>query len=147
MELPQALVRDGRFRHDGGHEAFTALMRQDSPPTAVFCVNDLSALGALDAARSLGIRVPEDVWVAGYDDIDMASWEAFSLSTAFQPIDQMVALAVDLLLERIETPSRPYRHYQFPTTFSVRRSTADRPYVAQGPPQPVEPVLVREWSP
>lgn len=145
LVLPEELVVDGGFTHQGGHAALVTMMTSPAPPTAVFCVNDLSALGALDAATSLRLRVPQDVWIAGYDDIDMASWEAFSLSSARQPIDLMIGLAVDLLLARIDRPSRVFQHYQFPTTFSVRRSTDNRPFVRDGQAQAVEPVLVREW--
>lgn len=126
--LPEEFVVDGGFTHEGGHAALLTMMQSPEPPRAVFCVNDLSALGALDAARTIGARVPEDVWIAAYDDIDMASWEAFSLSTARQPIEEMIALAVDLLLRRIEDPARAFQHYRFPATFRVRRSTSWFPY-------------------
>ena len=144
MELPRSLVEDGAFSHAGGYRAFLSMMSLPRRPTAIFCVNDLSAMGALDAARSLGVRVPEDLWLAGYDDIDMASWEAFSLSTAKQPIDAMVTLAVDLLLSRIEQPTLPFRHYQIPATLNVRGSTGWTPFAGGAPPASSEPVLLSE---
>lgn len=132
LVLAEELVVDGAFTHAGGHAAMLTMMRSAEPPTAVFCVNDLSALGAMDATRTIGVRVPEDVWIAAYDDIDMASWEAFSLSTARQPIEEMVALAVDLLLRRIEEPGRPFQHHRFPATFRARRSTNWQPLETDG---------------
>lgn len=124
MRLAASHVVDGAFSHAGGYRALTALMAARVRPTAVFCVNDVSALGALDAALALGISVPVDLWVAGYDDIDMASWEAFSLTTARQPIEAMVRKAIDLLIARISDPDRPFQHFQFPGALKVRGSTS-----------------------
>lgn len=142
MELPASLIEDGTFSHAGGYQALLSMMSSSARPTAVFCVNDVSAMGALDAARSLGIRVPEDLWLVGYDDIDMASWEAFSLSTAKQPIDAMVSLALDLLLSRIDQPALPYRHYQFSATLNVRATTAWVPFAGAQNLESSEPVLL-----
>ncbi|EQD83638.1 LacI family transcriptional regulator, partial [Saccharopolyspora erythraea D] len=75
--LAEALTRQGGFAHDVARTAMRDLLSQDEPPTAVFCANDLTALGAVDAAVSLGHRVPQDVWVVGYDDIAMAAWDSY----------------------------------------------------------------------
>ncbi|MPZ74437.1 MAG: LacI family transcriptional regulator, partial [Nitriliruptorales bacterium] len=91
---------------------------------------DLSAFGALDGARALGVRVPADVWVAGFDDIAMASWEGYDLTTVRQPIAEMSAKAVELLLARIENPMRPPRRLVLPGSLVVRASTASRPAAA-----------------
>lgn len=144
MQLPASFIEDGAFSHAGGYRALVAMMSSPDRPSAVFCVNDLSAMGALDAARSLGIRIPEDLWLVGYDDIDMASWEAFSLSTAKQPIDAMVNLAIDLLLSRIDQPTLPFRHYQFPAALNVRASTAWVPFAGGQDPESSEPILLSQ---
>lgn len=123
----EALCRYGDFSHADGHAAMRELLSLDDPPTAVFCVNDLTALGALDGARSMGRRVPEDIWVAGYDDIAMSAWEAFDLTTVRQPIPEMVAMAVRMLLDRIADPSLSPRQHRFPNELVVRGSTAGRP--------------------
>lgn len=148
LRLRPSSAHPGGFSHKGGHRALIAMISARGPtPTAVFCVNDLSALGALDAARSLGIRVPEDLWIVGYDDIDMASWEAFDLSTARQPVDAMVSCAVDLLLARIEAPTLPFRHFQFPATFAARGSTAAVPFLGRPTPATdAEAVVVSQWD-
>jgi LacI family transcriptional regulator len=128
LQLRDEHVVDGRFSHEGGHEALRRILNAGPrPPTAVFCVNDFSALGVLDAARSLGVAVPDDLWVMGYDDIDMASWESYQLTTARQPVPEMVQAAVDLLLERIDSPGRPTVHRCFASDIIVRRSTANIP--------------------
>ena len=68
--------------------------------------------------------MPDDVWIVGYDDIDMASWESFDLTTARQPVGEMAGTAVDLLLDRIAHPQRPATHQRFRSEVVVRGSTA-----------------------
>jgi LacI family transcriptional regulator len=119
----ESLCRRGDFSHADGRAAMRELLSMEHPPTAVFCVNDLTALGALDGARSLGRHVPGDVWVAGYDDIEMASWDCFDLTTVCQPIPEMAAMAVRMLLNRIEDPSIPPRHHRFASQLVVRGTT------------------------
>ena len=81
------------------------------------------AFGAIDAARRLGIRVPEELSIVGFDDIDMAGWEAFSLTTARQPLAVMARAAARLLLERIDSEeSLAPRKWVFPVEL-VHRST------------------------
>lgn len=128
MKMSKRFIRDATFSHAGGYLALLSVMSSSDRPTAIFCVNDLSAMGALDAARSLHLRVPEDLWLTGYDNINMASWEAFDLSTAKQPIEAMVELAVDLLLRRIDQPDRTVHHYQFRASLEIRGSTAQVPF-------------------
>ncbi len=73
-DLPFApeLVRDGDWSSGLGFEQTLSLMREPNPPTAIFCANDLTALGAIEAIKQLGLRVPEDVSVLGYDDQEIA---------------------------------------------------------------------------
>lgn len=121
--IPLGATWCGDFSHDAGRTAMRHFLAQPDPPTAVFCVNDLTAFGALDGARSVGASVPEDVWVVGYDDIPMAAWEAFDLTTVRQPIREMTRLAVRMLLDRIDDPDRPPTQRRLPATLVVRRTT------------------------
>jgi DNA-binding LacI/PurR family transcriptional regulator len=73
-------------------------------PDAIFCANDITALGALDAARELRVNVPDDLSIIGFDDIPAASWIAYNLTTVRQPINTMIDLSIQLLLERIASP-------------------------------------------
>lgn len=125
LPLPAELVGNAEFQHDAARSVTRTLLRQPNPPTAVFCANDLTAFGAVDAARSLGLRVPEDVWIVGYDDIAMASWDVFDLTTVRQPTAEMARVAVRLLLERIAHPRTPLRREVFDNTLTVRGSTAN----------------------
>jgi LacI family transcriptional regulator len=118
---PHCVVR-GDFSHDHGFRALEHLLGEDAP-TAVFCVNDLVAFGAADAARRHGLSVPRDVWLVGYDDITMSSWPAYDLTTVRQPKPEIASLAVNWLLERIERPDLPPRSHRFPAELVVRGST------------------------
>lgn len=125
--LDPALVADGEFSHDLARQAMRELLGRDVPPTAVFCANDLTAFGAIDGAVSLGRQVAEDVWVIGYDDIAMAAWDSYNLTTVRQPIIDMAHTAVRLLLERIDDRSLPPRKEVFPGELTIRGSTAHTP--------------------
>ena len=118
------------FTHEAGMLATQAMLRDAKPPSAIFCANDLLAFGALSAARVEGVRVPEDLWLVGYDDIDMASWPVFNLTTVRQPTADMARAAVTALIERAVDPSRPFRHIRFTGELIVRGSTGNVPMAA-----------------
>ena len=76
------LRQEGAYTYDEGRSAARRLLDRDDPPDAIFCAADVMALGALDVARyELGIRVPEELSIIGFDDIPMASWPAYNLTT------------------------------------------------------------------
>jgi LacI family transcriptional regulator len=129
---PHFYERSETFSHASGQEAATRLLELGTPPDAIFCVNDVLALGAIDGARALGVPVPENLWVVGYDDIELASWGAYELTTVRQPMQQMVAHAIDLLLARIARRDKPLEHKCFPNELVIRRSTGRRPFPGSG---------------
>ena len=122
--------RSESFTYDSGREAAREIMQQKNAPDAIFCVNDMLALGAMDGVRSLGFRVPQDAWVVGYDDIELASWSAYELTTVRQPIQAMVDEAVSLLLAKIENPHKPLVRLKLPNQLVVRNSTNGSPLVS-----------------
>lgn len=128
IEPDPELIREGTYSHQSGYQHTRELLRLPDPPTAIVCGNDVVAFGALDAALSLGVRVPQDVSILGFDDIPMAAWEVFQLSTLRQPIGDMARAAARMLAERIEHPGEvgPGREQVFATSL-VRRATVDRP--------------------
>ena len=88
----------GDYRYDGGYKAVLTLKQRGPLPEAIFCANDLMALGALDALRyELHLAVPAEVLVAGFDDVPEASWKSYSLTTIVQDYKQMVADAMTVL--------------------------------------------------
>jgi LacI family transcriptional regulator len=127
LQLDPANVVNGNGSRDGGFVALQAMMRGSSRPTAVFCVNDYSAFGALAAAQTLGIKVPEDLWIVGYDDVDMATY--FNLTTVRQQIPEMAKGALQMLTSRIEKPRAPFKHVKLACELVCRGSTANEPVV------------------
>lgn len=124
----------GAFSHDFGRKAMRSLLELANPPDAVFCVNDLIAFGALDGAHELGRKVPDDVWVVGFDDLHMASWSMMSLTTVRQPLGTMIEEGVRSLLARIAGDEGPVRATRLPTELVIRGSTAYAPLKAQREP-------------
>ncbi|CZF85887.1 LacI family DNA-binding transcriptional regulator [Grimontia marina] len=92
---------DGMFDMDKAREATRAMFKND-PPDAVFVANDHMALAVMDTIRfELGLRIPEDVSVVGFDDVPAASWPAYNLTTLAQRADIMVSETVRILLQQI----------------------------------------------
>jgi LacI family transcriptional regulator len=87
------------FDFDAGRRLTLELLA--SRPTALFCANDILALGAHDAIRSRGLRIPDDITLIGFDDVLLARWQAFQLTTVSQDVSKMVQVCTELLLSRI----------------------------------------------
>ncbi len=93
-------------------------------PTAIFCMNDEMAIGAIQTLKSQGIRVPEDVSVTGFDDIAYSKYCDPSLTTMSQPAEEMGKMATDMLLRIIEGETLSQTECVLPTEFIIRKSTA-----------------------
>ncbi|HEY6250987.1 MAG TPA: LacI family DNA-binding transcriptional regulator, partial [Candidatus Angelobacter sp.] len=106
-----------------GYPVVRRLLQRTRDFTALFAYNDLSAIGALRALRDFGLRVPEDVSVIGFDDINSAAFQIPSLTTVRQPLDKMGALAGEILLQRIQGGANPVEVTIDPELI-VRESTA-----------------------
>lgn len=98
-----SLTREGAWLRDGGRAAMLSLMSAEPRPDAIFCANDLMAIGAMDAARELGLRIPEDVALAGFDDIDAAALVTPPLTTVVNPAYEIGEAAGQLILDRMAT--------------------------------------------
>lgn len=124
VHVAPAHRRVSPYTHQGGYQCCIELLSADPPPSAIFCGNDVIAFGALDAAKRMGVNVPGTLAVIGYDDIEMAGWERFSLTTVRQPLAQMAKAAARMLLERIDADAPPApRRQVFPAGLVVREST------------------------
>ncbi|MDL1901982.1 substrate-binding domain-containing protein [Anaerolineae bacterium CFX9] len=99
----------GHYTYESGYAAATDLLERAEPPDALFCANDIMALGAIDAIRAHGLRVGQDISVIGFDDIPMAAWGAYQLTTISQEVDTMIQRTIALMLDRIEKPDAPAR--------------------------------------
>ncbi|MDJ1007929.1 MAG: LacI family DNA-binding transcriptional regulator [Paracoccaceae bacterium] len=122
--VPLLEIVDGEYRWERAAEAARWLMAEIKPD-AIFVGNDVMAFSVMDTLRfELGLRVPQDVAVVGYDDVAMAAWPAYDLTTVRQPADRMVRATVELLLERIETPSAAPRRIEIDGPLVRRGSTS-----------------------
>lgn len=108
--LAPPLIVSGHYTFEGAFQATLELLAASRPPEGLFCVNDHMAIGALHALHSKGIVPGRDVSVIGFDNVAIARWPLLSLTTLAQPLDEMVAAAVDMLLRAIAgrpvTPAR-----------------------------------------
>lgn len=93
---------EGDYGHDSGYQAALAMLNAVDPPDAIYCSNDGMALGALDAARALGVRVPDDLAVVGMDDTPMAAWPAYRLTTWGIAPDAIAAIILRSTLAPLE---------------------------------------------
>ncbi len=109
------------FTPQAGAEALRQLLALRYPPTAVFAGSDSQAIGILEAARQAGRRVPEDLAVVGYNDIEVAAY--LGLTTVHIPMREMGRYAVELLLEAIEHPEAPGERVLLPAQLVVRRTS------------------------
>jgi len=115
----------GRLHTDTGERAGEQLLRSGDLPDAIFCANDLGALGLLRALLRAGVRVPEDVRLIGYDDIGLAAASTVPLSSIRQPAYQLGKVATELLLEETDTPdAHAHQQVMFQPTLVVRESTS-----------------------
>ncbi|PZR52618.1 LacI family transcriptional regulator [Xylanimonas oleitrophica] len=122
-----ALVRGGNFYVEAGYHAGLDLLSRPDRPTAIFAGSDMQALGVLRAARELGLDVPRDLSVVGYDDLPLAEWTAPALTTVRQPLHDMGVMATRMLLDLVDGQAQPVRRVNLSTELVVRGSTAPPP--------------------
>jgi DNA-binding LacI/PurR family transcriptional regulator len=111
---------------EGGYQAMTRLLALPRPPTAIFAADDTMAIGAMKAAAEVGIAVPGDVSIAGFDDIKIAGFLHPSLTTVHQPYEEIACQSVELLLEMIRDRAipQPAPHIRIPPELVKRDSCA-----------------------
>lgn len=122
LAFDPALIAERPFDAAEGAAAAEAIMRLAHPPTALFCANDIQALGALFACQRLGISVPADLSIMGFDDLPMIRVAHPPLSTVHVPAHEMGEAAADALVRAVET-GRPIRSRSLDATIVLREST------------------------
>jgi LacI family transcriptional regulator len=126
--LPDArLVVESNFQVEGGFDAAARLLELPDRPTAIFAFNDPLAIGAMEAARSRGLRIPEEVSIVGFDDTTEAQFVTPGLTTVRQPLAEMGRMAVSLLVRLLENQTVETMQLELPTRLVVRSSTARPP--------------------
>ncbi len=122
-ELPQKRewVSDSHWTEESGHEAALRMLSLSEPPTAIIGANDLIGFGAIRAAREMGLQVGSDVSVTGFDDLPLA--ETWQLTSVRQPLREMGAMAIDLLIQLMNGIPIPERTVTVSTELVIRQST------------------------
>lgn len=112
----------GDFEFAGGLRAMQSLLALPEPPQAVFMGNDAMAVGAYQALYQAGLRIPQDIALVGYDDIELASYMTPPLTTIHQPKDELGELAIDVLIHRMAQPELQQQRLQLTPVLTVRGS-------------------------
>jgi LacI family transcriptional regulator len=118
-----ALEVESDFEIAGGIEASGRLLDMAEPPTAIFAFNDNLAIGTIEAARKRGLRVPDDLSVVGFDDVEHATIVTPALTTVRQPLAEMGRMAVTLLMRLLERQRFETLRVELATRLVVREST------------------------
>jgi LacI family repressor for deo operon, udp, cdd, tsx, nupC, and nupG len=124
VAVDAALICPGDFSLKAGYDGALQLLDNADRPTALFCESDEMAIGALKRIKEMGLRVPEDVSLAGFDDIEPAAYCDPPLTTIAQPAESFGEQAVSMLIELIEKRPLAARHVTLPYQLTVRQSTA-----------------------
>jgi len=127
IPVEPALIRPGEFHHADGVEQGRALLSMSKRPTAIFASSDLYALGVYEAARSLGVAIPDELSVVGYDDLPIARWAGPPLTTVHVPLLAMAEQAVHLVVRLANEPELAFSRIDLDTSLVVRSSTAALP--------------------
>jgi LacI family transcriptional regulator len=125
------LIYEGTFFQPDGYAGATALLNLAHPPTAIFASNDVMAMGAMDAVRNRGLRVPDDISIVGFDDIPQASVMRPGLTTVSQPLEKMGRVATQMLLDLFRNKEKTDNRIELPTELVIRESCQ--------PPRAVQP--------
>ncbi|MBF7982363.1 MULTISPECIES: DNA-binding transcriptional regulator CytR [Rahnella] len=124
ISVENALTAQGDFTYESGARAVSELMALPSPPTAIFCHNDIMAIGAMFQAKKMGLRIPQDLSVVGFDDIKASQFTDPPLTTVAQPRFQLGRQAMLLLLEQLQGNPVQNGSLLLDSELVVRESTA-----------------------
>jgi len=118
-------IESGDYTHDSGVAAARKLLSGPIVPDAIFCANDLMAIGVIDIARAeFGLKIPEDLRVAGFDNSIIGSWQSYNLTSVDQNVPQMIELAVKSVLDQLRGEGgQGGEHLQVQGKLIVRQST------------------------
>ena len=122
LEPDEDLIKPGTYTQESGHQWARRMMRQQHPPDAIFCGDDEIALGVIRAVEELGLSVPKDVAVVGFDDSNISSHPRIQLTTVSQDFRRMATIALDTVVRRIENPSSKNKHIILQPNLIIRKS-------------------------
>lgn len=122
LSNPPLVLMDTLGQFEMGYSAGMHLLRLEPRPTAIFALTDVIAVGVMHAAAELSIQLPQELSVIGFDDIPLAAYSIPALTTVAQPIADIGAKAVELLLRHIQQPSQPFETIMLATRLVIRQS-------------------------
>ncbi|MEZ8967589.1 substrate-binding domain-containing protein [Vibrio breoganii] len=122
IDLNTQWVDEGNFECDGGYNAMQRILKQDKLPSAVFVCNDMMAMGAINAAHELGITIPEQLSIIGYDDLHIARFMSPALTTIHQPKFRLGKAAVDAILQKLSNADAPHKTVQLEPKLVERKT-------------------------
>jgi len=120
FSIDESLIVEGDFTENGGYYAMKKLL--SAKPEAVFAASDVMAMGAMREAREVGLHIPDDIALVGFDDLPMATLSDVQLTTVRQPVAQFGAKAVEILIDLVENGIDPPRHIIMETELVIRES-------------------------
>ncbi|HYS35927.1 MAG TPA: LacI family DNA-binding transcriptional regulator [Pseudonocardiaceae bacterium] len=133
VSVDEKLIQAGDYDADVSSTSALRMLKSADRPTAIFAANDISAIATVSAAASLGIRVPDDLSVVGFDNVPESALNTPPLTTIHQPIREMGQSAIDLLIRLIHGEPADPTHLTLATSLVVRQSTSI-PHAALGAP-------------
>jgi LacI family transcriptional regulator len=122
VAVDEALVRNGGYRAETATSPARELLTMSERPTAIFAANDLSAIRTMEVARELGLSVPDDISVIGFDNVPESALAIPALTTINQPLRDMGGTALQLLVQILQGQDLDATHVQLPTSMVERAS-------------------------
>jgi len=141
LEADPRLIVESGYVEEGGAQAVERMLSLENPPTAIFAVNDMTAVGAYGVARRIGLRIPDDLAIVGYNDIPLAGRLIPGLTTVHVPIHEFGSVAARMLLDQIDSGEVAPKRIVFAPQLVVRGSTwagADEQGDGAAPRSPAE---------
>ena len=129
INVPASWIVQGDFEPESGYRAMQQILSQHPRPTAIFCGGDVMAMGALCAADEMGLRVPQDISLIGYDNVRNARYFSPALTTIHQPKDSLGEAAFNMLMDRIVNKREESQSIEVHPRLVERRSVVDGPFV------------------
>lgn len=123
LEVKDEWIIQGRFSVDGGVKAMETILKLDDRPTAIFCMGDEIAVGAMQTIKKAGLKVPDDFSIVGFDDIEISQYLNPALTTIRQQKEEMGIEAANMVLEMINRPEEKVEAEVIDTEFVLRNST------------------------
>jgi LacI family transcriptional regulator len=118
------MICEGDFHQTSGVAGARQLLGMPEPPTAIFASNDVMAMGAMDAVRHLGLHIPDEISIVGFDNIPQSAMVYPPLTTVQQPLEQMGRVATQMLLEMVNQSQSVGHRIDLPTELIHRSSCA-----------------------